>query len=119
MDRTLRNTLAVLVITAFTALGVFGTVQLIGRVFGTSTASASTAAAAQASGSGQSAGSGYGYGQSGSSGSGSGQSSGSSGSSGAQSSSGSQSSVFTPDPATGLYTCPATGCTSSSCHALQ
>ncbi len=103
-----RNTTAVLVVTLFTGLAVFSAIQLGGRLFGTSTASAQTVAtqAAQShngSGNGNGSGSGNGYGQSGGSQTYSdpyGQSSGSS--DGGQ-----------------TYTCPATGCTASSCHATQ
>ena len=109
-----RNTSAVLVLTLFTGLAVFTAIQLGGRLFGTSAASAQTvttqtavgqsgAGAADQTqsdpyGSGQSSdgttqSDPYGYGQS---------SDGSNGSSGGQ-----------------TYTCPATGCTASSCHATQ
>ena len=114
MKNLSRNTAAVLVLTLFTGLAVFSAVQLGGRLFGTSTASAQTvtsqAAASQSSDEAQSADE-YGYddGTSGSS-----QSSGTTDpygygdSSGSGSSSGGQ-----------TYTCPATGCTASSCHATQ
>jgi hypothetical protein len=114
-----RNTSAVLVVTLFTGLAVFSAIQLGGRLFGTSTASAQTVTTQSAQGQdgnedvdGQSddGSSQYSdpYGQSsGSSGSGGysdpyGQSGSSSGSDGGQ-----------------TYTCPATGCTASSCHATQ
>jgi hypothetical protein len=111
-----RNTTAVLVVTLFTGLAVFSAIQLGGRLLGTSTASAQAVTTQSAQGQnddgdadgqrdgssqysdpyGQSSGSSGSevysdpYGQSGSS-SGSGQ----------------------------TYTCPATGCTASSCHATQ
>jgi hypothetical protein len=116
MKNLSRNTAAVLVLTLFTGLAVFSAIQLGGRLFGTPAASAQTvtsqAATSESSGVDQSAdeyysddgASGYGYGQS--SGQtdpyGYGGSSGSSGSGGGQ-----------------TYTCPATGCTASSCHATQ
>jgi hypothetical protein len=106
MKNLSRNTAAVLVLTLFTGLAVFSAIQLGDRLFGTSTANAQTvttqAATGQSSGEAQSADeygdddgtSGYGNGYGDSSGSGS-------------SSSGE------------TYTCPATGCTASSCHATQ
>ena len=102
---TLRNLVTVLVLTAFTAIAVVATVQATGRILGTGTASAATASATQgavqtSSGSVQSI---QGYDQSGSS----------------SGSTSSNSDIFTPDPTTGLYTCPNTGCQSSSCHALN
>jgi hypothetical protein len=102
-----RNTTAVLVLTLFTGLAVFTAIQLGGRLFGTPTASARTitSQAAQGQSGGTSAG-GSGQSSSGATQSdpyGSGSSSG-----GSASSSGGQ-----------TYTCPATGCTASSCHATQ
>jgi hypothetical protein len=99
------NTVAVLVVTLLTALAVFTAVQLGGRLLGTSTASAQTVTAQAAQshsggGHGNGSGSGQGGGQSGSS---SGAASGSSGSGSA--------------PGGESLTCPATGCTASSCHA--
>ena len=110
MNNLFRNTAAVLVLTLFTGLAVFTAIQLGGRLFGTSTASAqtvttqsatSTSGSSSGSSSGSTSGSSsteqgsdtYGYGQS---------SGGDSGSSSGQ-----------------TYTCPATGCTASSCHATQ
>ena len=113
---TLKNLITVLVLTAFTAIAVVATVQATGRILGTGTASAAAATAQQStaqSGSGSSQGSGQGYDQ---------QQYGQGGSSSGGGSSGSSSTnsdVFTPDPETGLYTCPGTGCQSSSCHALN
>jgi hypothetical protein len=109
MMRLFRNTTAVLVLTLFTGLAVFTAVQLGGRLFGTSPASALTVTSQPAqseTGSGN-GGNGYGYGQ------GSGQGSGQSysdpyGYGGSGSSTGDQ-----------TYTCPATGCTASTCHASQ
>jgi hypothetical protein len=94
-----RNTAAVLVLTLFTGLAVFTAIQLGGRLFGTPTASAQTitSQAAQGQSRGTSAG-----GSTQSDPSGLGSSSGSGSSSGGQ-----------------TYTCPATGCTASSCHATQ
>ena len=118
MKNLSRNTAAVLVVTLFTGLAVFSAIQLGGRLFGTSSANAQTISA-QAAQTQTSNGNGYGgrpehrrvrlrpefgrlrpelrqpelrdpYGQSGSS-SDTGQ----------------------------TYTCPATGCTASSCHATQ
>ncbi len=96
-----RNTAAVLVLTLFTGLAVFTTIQLGDRLFGTSDASAQTMTSQAATGqSGRSsAADQYGYGGGSS---GYGNANGSVGSSGAQ-----------------TYTCPATGCTASSCHATQ
>ena len=46
MKRTFKNVAAVLVVTLFTALAIFATVQLTGRILGpTATAAARTAAA--------------------------------------------------------------------------
>lgn len=99
-----RNTTAVLVLTLFTGLAVFTAIQLGGRLFGTPTAGAQTAttqtAVEQPESSGttdQSPSDPYGYGESAGSGSSSG-----SGSSGGT-----------------TMTCPATGCSASTCHALQ
>ncbi len=93
MDRTLRNTVAVLILTAFTAIAIFATVQLTGHLTGLSatTASAATVQTGYANNSSNGyAGDSqqYGYGRSGS-----GQNSGQ------------------------VLTCPATGCTASYCHA--
>jgi hypothetical protein len=118
MKNLTRNTAAVLVLTLFTGLAVFTAIHLGDRLFGTSEASAQTvttqAGAGESGGDEQSADEDYyddgasaygdGYGQS--SGTtdpyGYGQSSGSGSSGGGQ-----------------TYTCPATGCTASSCHATQ
>ena len=66
MNRTSRNTAAVLVLTLFTVIAVFATVQLVGRIVGTPNASAQTTAA-QGPGAASSAGATqqdpYGYGQ--------------------------------------------------------
>jgi hypothetical protein len=118
VNRTLRNVVAVLVLTAFTAIAVVATVQATGRIAGTDTAAAAPATVGQTTT------------QSGTTGSAQspGQSSGAQSSGSGQQSSGQQSqatgpygypqSVFTPD-ANGLMYCPRTGCSSSSCHALQ
>lgn len=95
MNRTLRNVVAVLVLTAFTAIAVVATVQATGRIVGTDTATASTSQSVVPSGS-------------------SGQSSAGQ----ATGPGGYPMSVFTPD-ANGLMYCPRTGCSASSCHALQ
>jgi hypothetical protein len=96
-----RNTSAVLVLTLFTGLAVFTVIQLGDRLFGTSTANAQTVTSQTATGQPGSSGTAdqYGYGDGSS---GYGDSSGSGSSSGGQ-----------------TYTCPATGCTASSCHATQ
>jgi hypothetical protein len=104
--KLMRNTTAVLVLTLFTGLAVFTAIQLGGRLFGTPTASARTLTTQSATGqSGNGSGNGYGQSSGGSTQSdpnGYGSSSGSGSSSGGQ-----------------TYTCPATGCTASSCHATQ
>ena len=106
MNRTFRNTTAVLVLTVFTVLAVFAAVQLIGRVVGTPNASAQTTGA-QSPGASSPAGTGQqdpnGYGQ-GSDAYGYGQSAGNSGTQGSSD---------------GTLTCPSTGCTASTCHASQ
>ena len=119
MKNLSRNTAAVLVVTLFTGLAVFTAIQLGGRLFGTPSANAQTvtsqAAAEQPAES--DSGDDYDYDQ----GSGSesysdpyGQSSG--GSQGytdpyGQTDSGSSSGT--------TMTCPATGCSASTCHAMQ
>lgn len=110
MNRTLRNVVAVLVLTAFTAIAVVATVQATDRIAGTDTATAASAQTSQVatqSESGSTDTQGYDQGSS------------------QQSSDQSQTgpygypmSVYTPD-ANGLMYCPATGCAESSCHALQ
>jgi hypothetical protein len=116
MKNLSRNTAAVLVLTLFTGLAVFSAIQLGGRLFGTSTASAQTVitqgATSQSSGSAQSADQ-YDY-DDGTSAGGSSQSSGTTDPYGYGDSSGSGSSGSGQ-----TYTCPATGCTASSCHATQ
>ena len=109
MKNLSRNTAAVLVITLFTGLAVFSAIQLGGRLFGASTASAQSvttqAATSQPEDSGdgvQSAGEYYYDDGSGVYGNGYGGSS----------SADSGSSATT-------QTCPATGCSASSCHATQ
>ena len=106
-----RNTTAVLVVTLFTGLAVFSAIQLGGRLFGTSTASAQTVTAQTAQ---AQSGNGSAYGQS-------------SGSSGSQTSTDPYGQTYS-DPygqsgssssAGQTYTCPATGCTASTCHATQ
>ncbi len=103
-----RNTAAVLVLTLFTGLAVFTAIQLGDRLFGTPDASAQTVSGQNATATGQSAddyyddseghGGGYGYGQNADP---YGQSSSTQGST------------------TTTQTCPATGCSASSCHATQ
>ncbi|HEY5168726.1 MAG TPA: hypothetical protein VIK03_04950 [Thermoleophilia bacterium] len=100
--KLMRNTTAVLVLTLFTGLAVFTAIQLGGRLFGTPTASAQTVTTQAAQGQ-----SGSSTGQS-SSGSSQSDPNGYGSSSGSGSSSGGQ-----------TYTCPATGCTASTCHATQ
>jgi hypothetical protein len=100
--KLMRNTTAVLVLTLFTGLAVFTAIQLGGRLFGTPTASAQTVTTQAVQGQ-----SGSSTGQS-SSGSTQSDPNGYGSSSGSGSSSGGQ-----------TYTCPATGCTASTCHATQ
>jgi len=85
MRRNLRNTVAVLVVTTFTALAIFGTVQLSARMLDATSVSSGSAQAAPVS---QQYGGGYRY-------------------AAGQSDTGQ------------LLTCPATGCTASSCHAAR
>jgi hypothetical protein len=99
-----RNTTAVLVLTLFTGLAVFTAIQLGGRLFGTPTASARTVTTQSSTGRSSS---GTGYGQSSSGGAAQSDPNGYGGSSGSSSSGGQ------------TYTCPATGCTASTCHATQ
>ena len=113
MKNLSRNTAAVLVVTLFTGLAVFSAIQLGGRLFGTSSASAQTISAQAAQSQGQSeSDSGYGqssdgytdpYGQS----------------SGSQSYSDPYGQSGSSTDTGQTYTCPATGCTASSCHATQ
>lgn len=119
MNRTLRNVVAVLVLTAFTAIAVVATVQATDRIVGTDPATAASASVTQTavqdgsgSSGGQSYGGGDGNGQQGSGDQGTTQESQSTGPYGYDSS------VYTPD-ANGLMYCPATGCAETSCHALQ
>ncbi len=120
MKNLSRNTVAVLVVTLFTGLAVFSAIQLGGRLFGTPSASAQTISA-QATQTQTSNGNGYsqstdqyGYDQSSEHGElGYDQSSGSQGYSDPYGQSGSSSDTGQ------TYTCPATGCTASSCHATQ
>jgi hypothetical protein len=106
-----RNTTAVLVVTLFTGLAVFSAIQLGGRLFATSSASAQTITtpAAQIQ-----SGNGSGYGES---------SNGYSDPYGQSSGSPSYSDPYgqgSSSSDTGqTYTCPATGCTASTCHATQ
>jgi hypothetical protein len=114
-----RNTAAVLVVTLFTGLAVFSAIQLGGRLFGTTSANAQTvttqAAVQQPA---ESDGDDYGYDQGSASESSVdpyGQSSGSSQGYAepiGQTDSGSSGGGTT-------QTCPATGCSASSCHATQ
>jgi hypothetical protein len=105
-----RNTSAVLVLTLFTGLAVFTAIQLGGRLFGTPTANAQTVTTQTAVGQSDSSedttqSDPYGQSSSGSTQTdpyGYGDSSGSGDSSSGQ-----------------TYTCPATGCTASTCHATQ
>jgi hypothetical protein len=108
MKNLSRNTAAVLVLTLFTGLAVFSAIQLGGRLFGTPTASAQTVTTQPVQ---TQSGNGHGYGQS-SGGQGYTDPYGQTysdpyGQSGSSSGGGQ------------TYTCPATGCTASSCHAAQ
>jgi len=85
VQRNLRNTVAVLLVTAFTALAILGTVQLTARVTGLETVA--SAATVPSSGTSDHYGS-YQY------------------TSGQADSS-------------QVMTCPRTGCSATSCHALQ
>ena len=116
MKNLTRNTTAVLVVTLFTGLAVFSAIQLGGRLFGTTSANAQTVttqAAVQQPAETDSRDYGYDqdpddysdpYGQS------SGDSQGYTDPYG-QTDSGSSSGT--------TMTCPATGCSASTCHALQ
>ena len=118
MKNLTRNTAAVWVVTLFTGLAVFSAIQLGGRLFGTSSANAQTMSAPASQAQNDDA---YGYDQStddydhDESSDGYGQSSGSQGSSDPYGQGGSSAG------STGrtTMTCPATGCSASSCHALQ
>jgi hypothetical protein len=101
-----RNTSAVLVLTLFTGLAVFTAIQLGGRLFGAPTASAQTVTTQSAVGQTGSSGATDAGGQS-SDGATQADPYGYGGSSGSDGSSGQ------------TYTCPATGCTASTCHATQ
>ena len=57
MQRTLKNTLSVLLVTGFTALSVFGTVQLTGRLVGGTTVASTPLVAVSSTSSGTSSGS--------------------------------------------------------------
>jgi hypothetical protein len=109
MKNLSRNTAAVLVITLFTGLAVFSAIQLGGRLFGTSTASAQTVTTQATTSQSEDPADDvesldeYYYGD-GSGGYGNGY--------GGSSSADSGSSATT-------QTCPATGCSASSCHAMQ
>ena len=108
-----RNTAAVLVLTLFTGLAVFTAIQLGDRLFGTSDASAQTVSAQDSTATEQNTDDYYDDDE-GSSAStdvyGSGQNADPYGQS-AGSSSGASSGE--------TYTCPATGCSASTCHATQ
>lgn len=110
MKNLSRNTAAVLVVTLFTGLAVFSAIQLGGRLFGTSTANAQTVAAQAATGQAEDLSDGAQsadeYYDDGSGGYGNGY--------GGSSSADSGSSATTQ-----TQTCPATGCSASSCHATQ
>ena len=93
MERTLKNALSVLLLTAFTALAILGTVQVTGRIVGASAGTAlasSTSADAASTATDQSA-----------------ASAGRAQAAGAASSS------------SDLLTCPRTGCSAASCHAAR
>ena len=77
MNRTIGNTISVLIVTLFVALAVFGTVQLTGRVMGTTAVDTGTNAVVTGN-------------------------------------------VVAASNTSGqTLVCPRTGCTASSCHALQ
>jgi hypothetical protein len=115
MKNLSRNTAAVLVVTLFTGLAVFSAIQLGGRLFGTSSASAQTISAQAPQTQDQSqTGNGYGYGQSSD-----GYSDPYGQSSGSQSYSDPYGQSGSSADSGQTYTCPATGCTASSCHATQ
>jgi len=128
MKNLSRNTAAVLVLTLFTGLAVFSAIQLGGRLFGTPTASPQTTAAESAQGQGSASGSGYGqsgngYGQ-GESGYGNDQGGGyadpyGAGGQGSSDPYGQSGSSSGDSNGGQTYTCPATGCTASSCHATE
>jgi hypothetical protein len=107
MKNLTRNTAAVLVVTLFTGLAVFSAIQLGGRLFGASSANAQTATTQatmeQPAQSSEDSSDAYGYDQ----GSGSESYSDPYGQSGSGSSGGT------------TMTCPATGCSASTCHAMQ
>jgi hypothetical protein len=125
MSRTLRNTVTVLIVTLFTGIAVFATVQLAARVAGPAGAGTQAAQAAEPSqqgidegssleyGDGYGDGSGtypqdegaYGYGNGYGYGSGSG--------------SAEDQGSTAQDSGSGTLTCPSTGCTASTCHATQ
>ena len=117
-----RNTTAVLVLTLFTGLAVFTAIQLGGRLFGTPTASAQTVTTQTAVGQSGSSGATDPYGQS------------SDGSDAVRPEATARARAARrrrtrtatatragPDGSSGgqTYTCPATGCTASTCHATQ
>jgi len=118
MKNLTRNTAAVLVITLFTGLAVFSAIQLGGRLFGASSASAQAvttqAAVQQPAQSSGGTSDDYGYDQGSESYTDPGQSSGSESYTDpyGQTDSGSSSSSDT-------MTCPATGCSASTCHATE
>lgn len=104
MNHIFRNTAAVLVLTLFTGLAVFSAIQLGDRLFGTADAGAQTVTAASAAATedgrtgGESGVSGYDQGAD---------------AYGYDQDSGAGSSTGT------TQTCPATGCSASSCHATE
>jgi hypothetical protein len=107
MRNLTRNTTAVLIVTLFTGLAVFSAIQLGGRLFGTTSANAQTVTSQAATQQpGESDGSdGYGYDQS--------------SSSGASTDQYGQSGTSSGNSSGTTMTCPATGCSASSCHATQ
>jgi hypothetical protein len=84
MERTLRNTAAVLIVTVFTALTIFATVQLTARVTGISSLATAGATPTYSS-----------------------------------SVNGAYASNVSQSGSGQTMTCPATGCTATSCHAMQ
>ena len=111
MKNLTRNTAAVLVLTLFTGLAVFTSIQLgdrlFGQVAGAQTATAQAAVQQAQTDDGYGGGNGYGSGGSDAYGSDDGSTHAYGGSRSTDGSAGT------------TMTCPATGCSASSCHAVQ
>ena len=103
MKNLTRNTAAVLVVTLFTGLAVFSAIQLGGRLFGTTSASAQTVAAQAAVQQSAESDDDYGYDQD----------------SGSQSYADPYGQTDSGSSSGTTMTCPATGCSASTCHATQ